>query len=46
MLKDARTAVETGGITAMHDPTEGGLATALQELAFASKVNIVIEESP
>ena len=45
VIKDARTVVETGGITAMHDPTEGGLATALQELAFASKVNIVIEES-
>ena len=29
----------------MHDPTEGGLATALQELAFASKVDIVIDES-
>ena len=27
----------------MHDPTEGGLATALQELAFASKVNISID---
>ena len=45
VLKDARTAVESGGVTAMHDPTEGGLATALQELAFASNVNIVIDES-
>lgn len=45
VLKDAQTATSSGGITAMHDPTEGGLSTALQELAFASKVDIVIEES-
>ena len=45
VLEDARTAVKSGGVTAMHDPTEGGLATALQELAFASNVNIVINES-
>ena len=45
VLKDAQTAVAAGGITAMHDPTEGGLATALQELAFASNVDIVIEET-
>lgn len=44
VLRDAKTAVATGGVTAMHDPTEGGLATALQELAFASQVNIVIDE--
>ncbi len=43
VLKDAKTAVDAGGVTAMHDPTEGGLATALHELAFASKVNISIE---
>ena len=43
VLKDATTAVESGGVTAMHDPTEGGLATALQELAFASSVNISID---
>ncbi len=45
VLKDAQTAVSAGGITAMHDPTEGGLATALQELAFASNVDIVIDKS-
>ena len=43
VLKDAKTVVEAGGVTAMHDPTEGGLATALQELAFASGVNISID---
>lgn len=36
VLKEARLAVETAPITAMHDPTEGGLATALWELAEAS----------
>ena len=45
VLKDAQTAVAVGGVTAMHDPTEGGLATALQELAFASNVDIVIDQS-
>lgn len=45
VLEDAQTAVLAGGITAMHDPTEGGLATALQELAFASNVDIVIDKS-
>ena len=45
VLKDAQTAVAAGGVTAMHDPTEGGLATALQELSFASNVDIVIDEA-
>ena len=45
VLQDARVAAEAGGVTAMHDPTEGGLATALQELAFASNVNIIIDEA-
>ncbi len=45
VLKDAQTVVAAGGVTAMHDPTEGGLATALQELAFASNVDIVVDAS-
>jgi hydrogenase maturation factor len=28
----------------MHDPTEGGLATALYEMAAASKLGIVVRE--
>jgi len=32
---DARIALEAGRVTAMHDPTEGGLATGLSELAHA-----------
>jgi hydrogenase maturation factor len=33
---DARTAIKAGRVTAMHDPTEGGIVTALWELAQAS----------
>jgi hydrogenase expression/formation protein HypE len=33
-----------GGITALHDPTEGGLATGLAELAIASNVGLEVEE--
>ena len=36
VVKDARVAVSAGRVTAMHDPTEGGLASALWELADAS----------
>lgn len=36
VLRDARVAVDAGRVTAMHDPTEGGLITALWELAEAS----------
>ncbi|TEU08894.1 MAG: hypothetical protein E3J25_11200, partial [Anaerolineales bacterium] len=32
----ARIAAEHPGVHAMHDPTEGGLATGLHEVAFAS----------
>ncbi len=35
VLKDATLAVQSGKVTAMHDPTEGGLAGALWELAEA-----------
>jgi hydrogenase maturation factor len=36
-------ASELGAVHAMHDPTEGGLATALWELAEASGVGLRIE---
>jgi hydrogenase maturation factor len=36
VLEDALAAMETGAVHAMHDPTEGGLATALHELAWAA----------
>ncbi len=35
VLRDAQIAVCNGHVTAMHDPTEGGLAAALWELAEA-----------
>lgn len=35
VLRDAQIAVRNGHVTAMHDPTEGGLAAALWELAEA-----------
>jgi len=36
VVADARIAMSAGRVTAMHDPTEGGLVTALWELAQAS----------
>ncbi len=40
-LKDV---LDVGGITAMKDPTRGGLAAALNEMAEKSGVGIIIEE--
>ena len=44
VVRDARRALEVGGIHALHDPTEGGVATGLWELAEAAKVGLVIDE--
>lgn len=33
IVDDARIALAAGGVTALHDPTEGGLATAIREMA-------------
>lgn len=33
---DAQAVLEVDGVTALHDPTEGGVATAIHELASAS----------
>jgi hydrogenase expression/formation protein HypE len=43
ILKDAKLATAAGKVTAMHDPTEGGLAAALWELADASRCSIYFE---
>jgi hydrogenase expression/formation protein HypE len=43
VVRDARIAVAAGGVHAMHDPTEGGLATGLHELAKASGVGVHID---
>ena len=42
VLKDAQTAITTGGVHAMHDVTEGGVATAVYELATAAELGIVV----
>jgi len=44
VLEDARTAMRHGRIHSMHDPTEGGLANALHEVAAAANVGLVVEE--
>lgn len=43
VVKEALLAMEVGGIHSMHDPTEGGLATGLHEVALASNVGLVVE---
>ena len=42
VLKDAQTAIATGGVHAMHDVTEGGVATAVYELATAAELGVVV----
>jgi hydrogenase maturation factor len=44
VVKEAAAACDAVRVHAMHDPTEGGLATALYELAEASGTGIVVEE--
>ena len=44
VVGDARILREAGGVHAMHDPTEGGLATGLHELAQAAGVGLEIQE--
>jgi len=45
VLPDSRAAVSAGGVTAMHDVTEGGVATAMWEIAEASGVGLIVSES-
>jgi hydrogenase maturation factor len=45
VVKDARLAVEAGGVRAMHDPTEGGLLQGIWELAEASKAGFTVYDS-
>lgn len=44
VVRDARLAIAAGGVHALHDPTEGGVATGLWEVAKASGVGLVIDE--
>ncbi len=45
VVEDALIAFRTGGATAMHDPTEGGIAGGLHELADASNTGFRIYEN-
>jgi hydrogenase expression/formation protein HypE len=44
-LVRAALAAAPGGVTAMKDPTRGGLASALHEMADKSRVGIIIDEA-
>lgn len=43
VFRDSRIAVQAGRVTAMHDPTEGGIVTALWELAEACGHTILVD---
>jgi hydrogenase expression/formation protein HypE len=45
VVRDAAIATSAGRVHAMHDPTEGGLATGLYEMALAAGVGLMIEVS-
>ena len=44
VVRDAQVAAQAGRVTAMHDPTEGGVATGLWELTTASAVGAEIND--
>src|SRR5512137_728168 len=44
VIKDSLVAMESGGVTAMHDATEGGVIGGLFEIASASNVGMEIDE--
>ena len=44
VVNDAITAFKTGGVHAMHDPTEGGVAGGIHEMADASNLGVKILE--
>jgi len=45
ILKEASIARRSGDIHSMHDPTEGGIATGLYEIAKAAGVGIIVDEA-
>lgn len=45
VTRDARVAITAGRVTAMHDPTEGGVASALWEMAEASALTVSVDPS-
>jgi len=42
VVKDALTAHQTGGVHAMHDPTEGGVVNGLHEMADAAELGVKV----
>jgi hydrogenase maturation factor len=44
VLEEARIAVRSGRVHSLHDPTEGGLANALHEVAAAAGCGVSVEE--
>jgi hydrogenase maturation factor len=48
IVDDAHIALSAGGVTALHDPTEGGLATAIREIAAVSGLGarVAMEKVP
>jgi hydrogenase expression/formation protein HypE len=44
IVKDALTAYKTGGVHAMHDPTEGGVVGGIHEMADASNLGAKVFE--
>jgi hydrogenase maturation factor len=44
VVKDAITAFKTGGASAMHDPTEGGIFGGVHEMADASRIGVKVFE--
>jgi hydrogenase maturation factor len=44
VVKEALIAVKTGGVHAMHDPTEGGVGGGVHEMAEASNVGFQVHE--
>ena len=44
VVSDARIACASAQVHSLHDPTEGGLATGLREVALASGLGLAIEE--
>jgi len=44
VVKEAVVAFKTGGVHAMHDPTEGGIAGGIHEMADASNLGVKVFE--
>ncbi len=44
VVPEAMRAVEAGGVSSLHDPTEGGVLNGIWEMAEAAEVGVVINE--